>query len=125
MYADYDFYASEYGGKTLTAENAKEFLEDASTKIDILTFCRINGIGFDNLTPFQQEKIRTVCCKWADFACENEDIVNSYLSSYSINGVSIDLRSSANLKTIDGVLIPSALYRELAMTGLCYRGFVR
>ena len=122
MYADYNYYRDNFGGSALTAETAKGYLEDASTKIDILTFCRINGIGFKNLTPFQQEKVRSVCCKLADFACENEDILNSYVSSYSINGVSIDLRSSVNLKMVDGVLIPSALYRELMMTGLCWRG---
>lgn len=123
MYADYNYYASEYGGNTLTAENAKGYLQDASDKIDILTFCRINVIGFNCLTKFQQEKVRVACCKLADFAAENEDIINSYISSYSINGVSIDLRNSANLTLVDGVLIPSSLYRELMMTGLCRRGF--
>lgn len=123
MYADFNYYAGEFGGTTLTAETAKGYLEDASTKIDILTFCRVGSIGFNNLTKFQQDKIKVVCCKLADFLCENEDIINSYVSSYSINGVSIDLRNSVNLAMVEGVLIPSALYRELMMTGLCRRGF--
>lgn len=123
MYADFNYYMGEYGGSTLTAENAKGYLSDASTKIDILTFCRVGSIGFENLTKFQQDKIKAVCCKLADFLCENEDVINSYISSYSINGVSVDLRSSVNLVMHEGVLIPSALYSELAMTGLCRRGF--
>lgn len=123
MYANYNFYMGEYGGSTLTAETAKGYLEDASTKIDILTFCRVGSIGFNNLTKFQQDKIKVVCCKLADFLCENEDVINSYVSSYSINGVSVDLRNSANLVMREGVFIPSALYSELSMTGLCRRGF--
>ena len=123
MYADFNYYMGEYGGSTLTAENAKGYLSDASTKIDILTFCRVGSIGFENLTKFQQDKIKAVCCKMADFLCENEDVINSYISSYSINGVSVDLRSSVNLVMHEGVLIPSALYSELSMTGLCRRGF--
>lgn len=123
MYADFNYYMGEYGGSTLTAENAKGYLSDASTKIDILTFCRVGSIGFENLTKFQQDKIKAVCCKLADFLCENEDVINSYISSYSINGVSVDLRSSVNLVMHEGVLIPSALYSELSMTGLCRRGF--
>lgn len=123
MYADFNFYSADFGGATLTADTAKGYLEDASTKIDILTFCRINSVGFNNLTKFQQGKVKTVCCKLADFLCENEDVINSCVSSYSINGVSVDLRNSANLVMHEGVLIPSALYSELAMTGLCRRGF--
>lgn len=123
MYADYDFYLKTYGGSTLTAENGKGYLEDASTKIDILTFCRVGSIGFNNLTEFQKDKIKMVCCKLADFLAENEDILNSYISSYSINGVSVDLNNSFNLSMVEGVLIPSTLYSELSMTGLCRRGF--
>lgn len=123
MYADFNYYMAEYGGTMLTAKNAKGFLEDASTKIDILTFCRVGSIGFNNLTEFQKDKIKTVCCKLADFICENEDVINSYVSSYSINGVSVDLRNSVNLVMVEGVLIPSAIYSELSMTGLCRRGF--
>lgn len=123
MYADYNYYMAEYGGSTLTAENASSFLEAASTKIDILTFCRVGSIGFDKLTEFQKEKIKTVCCKLADFAYENEDILNSYISSYSINGVSVDFGKSHNLSMVEGILVPSEIYSELSMTGLCRRGF--
>lgn len=123
MYADFDYYMGEYGGSTLTADTAQNYLADASTKIDILTFSRINVIGFDRLTAFQQGKVRAVCCKLADFLCENEDVINSYISSYSINGVSVDLRNSTTHVIREGVLIPWALYSELSMTGLCRRGF--
>lgn len=123
MYADYNYYMAEYGGTKLTAENAKIYLEAASTKIDILTFCRVGCIGFNNLTEFQKNKIKSVCCKLADFAYENEDILNSYVSSYSINGVSVDFSKSHNLTTVEGVLVPSEIFAELSMTGLCRRGF--
>lgn len=123
MYADFNYYMAEYGGSTLTAENAKTYLEAASVKIDILTFGRVGSIGFNNLTDFQKNIVKRVCCKMADFTFDNEDIINSYVSSYSINGVSVDLRNSINLEMVDGVLIPSELYRELLMTGLCCRRF--
>lgn len=123
MYADFNYYMAEYGGSTLTAENAKTYLEAASVKIDILTFGRVGSIGFNNLTEFQKNIVKRVCCKMADFTFDNEDIINSYVSSYSINGVSVDLRNSINLEMVDGVLIPSELYRELSMTGLCCRRF--
>lgn len=123
MYADFNYYSTNFGGCKLTAENAKDYLSAASTKIDILTFCRVGCIGFNNLTDFQKDKIKNVCCKLAEFICENEDILNSYVSSYSINGVSVDLNNHVNLKTVEGVLIPSDLYSELSMTGLCRRGF--
>lgn len=122
MYADFNYYV-ENGGARLTAETSKGFLEDASTKIDILTFGRVGVIGFNNLTEFQKNKIKSVCCKLADFLCENEDLVNSYVDSYSINGVSVNLGKSSNLVMYEGVLIPSVLYSELLMTGLCRRGF--
>lgn len=123
-YVTYDEYR-ERGGTVLTAENANEYLNEASCRIDILTFNRIVVRGFNNLTPFQKRKVQNVVCKFADFLCENEDFINNYLSSYTINGVSVDFSKTINLAECDGVLIPRVLLSELTTTGLCYRGFDR
>ena len=60
MYASPDYYKKTFVGViSADSEVLASKLKSASDKIDILTFNRIRGIiGFDNLTPFQQEVIR-------------------------------------------------------------------
>ena len=97
------------------------FLLQASRNVDSLTYNRIVGLGFDNLTPFQQEIIREVVCRQADFLYENQDEINTILSSYSINGVSAQFDSSWNVKIQNGVAMKMDVYRLLCQTGLCCR----
>lgn len=124
QYVSYQEYI-ERGGAVLPADSANRYLAEASCRVDILTFNRIVVRDFGKLTTFQKEKVRDVVCKFADFMCENEDLVNNYLSSYSINGVSVDFAKTRNLAECDGVVIPRMLLSELATTGLCYRGVGR
>ena len=124
QYVSYQEYI-ERGGAVLPPDSANRYLAEASCRVDILTFNRIVVRGFDSLTEFQKEKVRNVVCKFAEFICENEDIINNYLSSYSINGVSVDFAKTRNLAECDGILIPRMLLSELTTTGLCYRGFDR
>ena len=100
-------------------------LKKASRHIDTLTFNRIQGIGFDNLTEFQKEIIKEVTCELANFEYENEDVITSVLSSYSINGVSMAFGDSWNVKVFKGVAIPTELYETLSQTGLCTLAFRR
>lgn len=100
-------------------------LKKASRHIDTLTFNRIQGIGFDNLTEFQKEIIKEVTCELANFEYENEDVITSVLSSYSINGVSMAFGDSWNVKVFKGVAIPTELYETLSQTGLCTLTFRR
>lgn len=118
-YVDEDYYTNAYGGKTIpTDDNMKKYLEKASREIDTMTFNRIVGIGFDNLTEFQQEIVQKVNCQLADFEYENQDLLNSVLSSYSINNVKMDFATNENISKINGVIIPNDLYRLLEQTGL-------
>ena len=55
------------------------------------------------------------------FEYENEDMINTVLSSYSLNGVSMNFGSSWNLYIEDGVAIRKDLYALLEQTGLCCR----
>ena len=97
-------------------------LRKASRDVDVLTFNKIHTIGFDHLTEYQKEMIKEVVCEHASFLAENEDMLETYLSSYGINGVSMSFGDTWNLKVQDGVAIKQSLYRRLVSTNLCWRG---
>ncbi|MFR7321683.1 MAG: hypothetical protein ACLUTH_10435 [Blautia massiliensis (ex Durand et al. 2017)] len=89
--------------------------------MDALTFNRIVGRGFSSFTEYQQEIIREVVCQQADFETENADMIASVLSSYSINGVSMQFGSAWNVFTDKGVAMRRDTYAMLQQTGLCCR----
>ena len=118
MYADLEYYHNTYGGK-LQDEEAEKALKQASRHIDILTYRRIAGIGFENLTPFQQETVKEVACMMADFESANASMINSLINSYSINGASINFSGeSANCQLVNGIIVQKDVYAYLSQTGL-------
>lgn len=120
IYADETFYKNEYLG-THTPEQLNRILKTASQHIDTLTFNRIVGMGFDNLTPFQQSVIREVCCQMADFMIENKDLIETTLSSYSINGVSMAFGDNWNVVTSQGIALSRSTFELLKQSGLTRR----
>ena len=118
-YTTAEYYHSEYGGTLIPEEQLRAALRQASRHIDSLTVNRIVGQGFSSLTLFQQEIIQEVVCLQADFEHENEDEINTILSSYSINGVSAQFGSSWNLFTEHGIAMKRDTYALLCQTGLC------
>lgn len=94
-----------------------EFAIKAAEHIDTLTFNRIKD--FNSLTEFQHRIIRRVHNRLTAYERENEDILDSQLQSYSLNGVSMSF-GSQGVKNVCGVAIPSELYSLLVSTGLCY-----
>lgn len=120
-YASPDYYRTVYEGAAIPEEKQEQALRQASRHIDSLTYNRIVGRGFSNLTRFQQDIIQDVVCQQADFETENADEINSILSSYSINGVSAQFGSSWNIFTDKGVAMKRDLYALLCQTGLCCR----
>ena len=118
-YADSDYYTQVFQGTTIPDEKVENALKIASRHIDTLTYNRIVGKGMDALTPFQQEIIREVCCSMAEFEYENEDIIQSVLKSYSINGTSMEFGQSWNMLVISGIAIRRDIYEYLSQTGLC------
>ena len=120
MYASFSDY-SIAGGTMLINETAMKYLEWASRDIDTLTFNRIAARGFENLTEFQQKIVREVTCQLADFEAENEELLNSALTGYSINGVSAQFGEGVNMTVENGVAIPRRLYALLCQSGLCCR----
>lgn len=126
MYTSYvtvEEYKKNYND--IPDDSIEKSLKKASRHIDTLTFNRIQGIGFNNLTEFQKEIIKEVTCELANFEYENEDVITSVLSSYSINGVSMAFGDSWNVKVFKGVAIPTELYETLSQTGLCTLAFRR
>lgn len=103
------------------AEVTDADLRTASRHIDSLTYNRIVAAGFANLTQFQQDIVKEVCCRQAQFEVENEDAISSVLSSYSINGVSMQFGDSWNVFTEHGVAMRRDVYSLLQQTGLCCR----
>ena len=119
-YATAEDYAI-HGNNGIPAEELEKALRRASRHIDSLTYNRIVGRGFSNLTEFQQDTICEVVCRQADFEYENADEISSVLSSYSINGVSAQFGESWNVFTGAGVAMQRDVYALLCQTGLCCR----
>ena len=120
-YADPEYYREIYGGDMVPEEHLEKALRQASRHIDSLTYNRIVGAGFENLTGFQQEIIREAVCQQAEFEYENADEINTILSGYSINGVSAQFGSSWNVFMEKGVAMKRDVYALLSQTGLCCR----
>ena len=116
-YVDEMYYKENYLG-TLDTEDLAKRLKEASQQVDMLTFNRIRGKGFDNLTSFQQSVIKEVICQHVDFLYENKDMIDSVLQSYSINGVSMSFGQSWNVEVINGVAMKRSTYELLKQTGL-------
>lgn len=119
------YYREVYGGSVIPEDNLERALLQASRHVDSLTYNRIVGWGFSCLTTFQQEIIREVVCRQADFECENADEIDTILQSYSINGVSAQFGSSWNVFTDKGIAMRRDVYATLCQTGLCCRLAVR
>ena len=120
-YVTPEYYRETYGGSQIPENELERALTQASRHIDSLTYNRIVGRGFSNLTVFQQDVIREVVCQQADFEHENADEINTILSSYSLNGASVQFGSSWNVYTEKGVAIKRDVYALLSQTGLCCR----
>lgn len=120
-YAAPEYYQDVYKGSVIPKDDQEKALRHASRHIDSLTYNRIAGRGFSNLTAFQQEAIQEVVCQQADFEWENADEINTILQGYSINGVSMQFGESWNVTIQKGIPMRRDVYEQLCQTGLCYR----
>ena len=119
-YASQEYYQTVYRGGSVPEEVLMQMLRQASRHIDSLTYNRIVGRGFSNLTAYQQDLIREVICQQAEFEYEYRDEINSVLSSYSINGVSVQFAGNTwNVFSDKGVAMRRDVYAMLCQTGLC------
>ena len=120
-YVTPDYYLEMYEGSTIPEESLKKVLRQASRHIDSLTYNRIVGQGFSNLTEFQQDVIREVVCLQADFEYENADLIDTVISGYSLNGASVQFGQSWNVYADKGSAMKKDVYALLSQTGLCCR----
>lgn len=102
LYVDKKYYSAEFKGNKVPIDEIEKYLRLAQEKIDSITFNRIVAIGFNNLTKFQQEKIKDAICYQAEYiyvnGYNNED--NRDVSSYSVLDISVSVDNSNNDKTI-------------------------
>lgn len=120
-YASHEYYKEIYNGSIIPEAEQEKALKQASRHIDSLTYNRIVGRGFSNLTPFQQELIQEVICQQADFEWQNREIFDMILQGYSINGVSMQFGESWNVTVQKGIPMRRDVCELLFQTGLCCR----
>lgn len=118
-YVSKDYYLNLYS--FIPDECIESSLTKASRHIDTLTYNRIVAKGFDNLTDFQKELIKEALCLQANFEYENADLIDTVISSYNINGVSMSFGANWNIYVDKGVAIKKDVYSLLEQTGLTTR----
>ena len=117
-YADAVYYFDIFRGSVISIDDLPRALEDASDQVDFMTFNRIRAIGFDNLTPFQQEMVQKAVCQHAEYVFQYGDFLNMPLTGYSAGSISMSFKSEA---LIEGIQTSGSVQNNLAATGLTNR----
>ncbi|MDY5913539.1 MAG: hypothetical protein SPJ62_16360 [Inconstantimicrobium porci] len=115
-------YVNEDEYKGIITDDLKDKLGKASNQIDSMTFNRIVGAGFSNLTEFQQDKIKRAVCLQSDFMEQYGDYINSPISAFSAGSINVALNNNT-VKNINGVITSSEVYDLLKQTGLTCTSF--
>lgn len=116
MYLTLDEY-KELSGKITDDKALNRLLKQSERYIDILTYNRIKSIGFENCSDYETEIIKEVQSEIIDFYYTNAEYLNSYLNSYSLNGVSMTFgNSNNNITTVNGITILRSSYDKLNLT---------
>lgn len=113
-------FSKMFPNSQIPSDEVELYLKTASVDIDSLTFNRIVACGFDSLTPFQKEKVQNAVCRQAELRYQNQELFDSIIQSYSLNGASVTFDKS-RLVTICGATTSSDIYSELKQSGLCVR----
>ena len=104
---------------TTAPKDFDKLVRRASRIIDTLTYNRIIGKGFENLSPYQQETIKECCCEIVQFYDEYAEVLDTVLKSYGINGVSMQFDYNTGVCVKNGCTIRQNTYNRLMSTGLC------
>lgn len=118
-YVDSDYYKQHCN---VIIDDIDNKLEKASDQIDSITFNRIVGTGFSNLTEFQQNKIKKAVCLQADFMEQYGEYINMPLSGYKAGSISMTINNHA-VKNVNGVTTSNEVYNLLMQTGLTCLSF--
>lgn len=116
-YVDSTYYKDIFGGTILPDVSINQSLERASDQINTLTYNRIVGKGFNNLTEFQQDKIKKAVCIHAEFVEQYGDYIDMPLSGFSAGSTSV----SFNANKVNGITTTQEVLNYLKQTGLTCR----
>lgn len=116
-YADADYYKYEYSGTVIPDEALESQLARASDQVNSMTYNRIAAVGFDNLTPFQQEQVKKAVCAQADFIAQYGEFTDIPLQGFSAGGISMSFTG----ERVNGVATSRAVKSYLDQTGLTSR----
>lgn len=124
MYAEIADFKKMYPDIGLDDKQIAAALEAASRDADGFTYNRIRAVGIDQLSDFQKETVKAAVCEQAKFRIAYADMLESPLTSYSINGVSMQF-GGVNIISRGGVMTTVHVAGLLRQTGLCYTGLNR
>lgn len=124
MYVDIDYYIANRKSSEPDPDHTKdirELLDLAEMKVDEVTFNRIRGIGFDNLTEYQKDKVRKAVCVQADYIQEYGGYTDGepQIESYSVLDISVSV--SGKQTEAERVGMATLAYKLLEQTGLMRR----
>ncbi len=121
LYADYEFYISEYKGDLLKEEFEKSIMK-ASAYVRRITFGRAD----DNM---EMEEVKLATCAVCDLIANDEKVRSKHsgrvVTSENTDGYSVSYESGGNGETADELLyrkIFDTLELYLMPTGLLYMG---
>lgn len=119
MYVDYETYVAN--GGTVSEQEITPKLATASDNVDAITFYRIHRKGWDALSEFQQQQLTRAIIIQAEFLYENADAVESAMSEYAINGVSMKFGNASLYQIVNGLPMNNTALSLIASTGLASR----
>ena len=107
----------------LTTDNIAlaKLIREAEEDVDTLTFHRIGELK--SLSEYQLEQIKRAVCVQTNFRYENAELLDSPLSSYGVNGVSMAFDNN-KVRCVSGVYTSARAYDILLSTGFLYRGVI-
>lgn len=117
-YVDYAYYTETYKGK-LDVDTATKLLEESSDDIDKLTYGRIRRKGFDNLTEFQQDRVKKAVCYQVDFVNKYGEYINMPITGFTAGDISMSFKKQN--ETAVGILADARTIDYLSQTGLTVR----
>lgn len=107
---------------TIDEQEFQKLLPLAEQKINKVSFNRIVGKGFENLTDFQKEKIKEAVTYQIQYFQVNGIEENNNLSSYSVLDISVNVDKN-NQTEAEKLYMSSFAYDCMQETGLCTRNF--
>lgn len=124
LYIDFQFYTNEFKGVSLSEDAFNSLVGRASDIIDQVTNYKIEQIGFDNLYPTFQQRVKKATVAQVEFMHVNGGVIA--MQSSDASNVSIG-KFSYSTGVSDKVMAKSISDSAIAYlngTGLLYRGVV-